>query len=56
MDELENRVSFYQKQIEYGDKYIMLAGPDDGRSQELIEQGPDTCLQLDIAIKEYDFK
>lgn len=34
----------------------MLAGPDDGRSQELIEQGPDTCLQLDIAIKEYDFK
>ena len=51
-DGLENKVSCLHKQIVYGDKYIMLADPEDGRCQELIQQGPDTCLQLDLAMKD----
>ena len=55
-DVKENKVPFFQKQIMYGDNYIKLADPDDEKRQELIEQGPDVCLQLGIAMIVYTIK
>ena len=50
-DVLQNKTPYFQKRIEYGDKYIQLADPEDEKRDQLIEAGTDVCLQLFLSLQ-----
>ena len=55
-DTLEQKIELIQKQIRYADRFIQLADLASERREELVQNGTETVLGLELAIKDLSTK